>query len=216
MKIAVCVDRPIVRAALVESLNQRDDLDIAVATGDDRVFSSAVSATPVDVALIGLQDAHKAINVAHDLRRSGLGIRSVMLVEKPTEELRLAAARVGIADVVSSQMEIDDIFSHIWSVGNGARSLDARTIHQLETELTKKGLWPLINIGETDKAILECLCQGMSDKEIAARVYLSSQTVRNRISAILHRCGKQNRTQLALMYAPLMELFTFDDVRAAS
>lgn len=216
MKIAVCVDRPIVRDALVNTLNNHEDLNVEFATSDDSYFHEALSTNHVDVALIGLQDAHRAINVAHQLRQAGLGVKAVMLVEKPTEELRLAAARVGIADVVWSGMDAEEIFSHIWSVGNGNRSLDARTVHSLETELTKKGLWPLINIGATDREILECLCQGMSDKEIAAHVYLSSQTVRNRISAILHRCGKQNRTQLALMYSPLMDLFTLDNVRAAS
>ena len=43
-------------------------------------------------------------------------------------------------------------------------------------------------------------------REIAARVYLSPQTVRNRVSRLLTNLGRENRTQLALMMAE------FDDV----
>jgi DNA-binding NarL/FixJ family response regulator len=48
--------------------------------------------------------------------------------------------------------------------------------------------------------------RGMTDREIAARVYLSPQTVRNRVSRLLTNLGRENRTQLALM------MTEFDDV----
>jgi DNA-binding NarL/FixJ family response regulator len=43
----------------------------------------------------------------------------------------------------------------------------------------------------------------MTDKQISQRVFLSAQTVRNRISRLLGLLGRDNRTQLALMVAAM-------------
>jgi DNA-binding NarL/FixJ family response regulator len=52
---------------------------------------------------------------------------------------------------------------------------------------------------ELDRDILSLICVGMHDVDIAKVVHLSTQTVKNRISAMLERSGLRNRTQLAWM-----------------
>ena len=56
-------------------------------------------------------------------------------------------------------------------------------------------------LDDTDRQILRLLADGMSDKQIAEAVFLSVQTVRNRVSRLLNRFGKENRTQLAVFVA---------------
>lgn len=51
---------------------------------------------------------------------------------------------------------------------------------------------------ETDSRILAFVTMGLSDREIGAKVFLSSQTVRNRVSKMLERSHLGNRTQLAM------------------
>ena len=58
-------------------------------------------------------------------------------------------------------------------------------------------------LGTTDHEILSLIAQGMTDKQISQRVFLSAQTVRNRISRLLGLLGRDNRTQLALMVTSL-------------
>ena len=53
---------------------------------------------------------------------------------------------------------------------------------------------------EMDLQILLQLAYGHSNKEIAEEVFMSLQTVRNRISRLMQATGAQNRTQLALMF----------------
>ena len=52
---------------------------------------------------------------------------------------------------------------------------------------------------------MSLIAEGLTDKQIADQVYLSPQTVRNRISRILSALDKDNRTQLALLMANLDE-----------
>jgi DNA-binding CsgD family transcriptional regulator len=53
---------------------------------------------------------------------------------------------------------------------------------------------------DTDGDIVRLIIAGLNNNEIAERVFLSVQTVRNRISRMLEASGARNRTHLAVMY----------------
>ena len=53
-----------------------------------------------------------------------------------------------------------------------------------------------LNIG-----IIELIHIGLADREIGEVVHLSTQTIRNRVSAMLEKSGLGNRTQMAWMYS---------------
>ncbi|NMM97832.1 response regulator transcription factor [Bifidobacterium olomucense] len=55
-------------------------------------------------------------------------------------------------------------------------------------------------LDERSRSITELVAQGFDNRDIAARLYLSEGTVRNRISTILDRLGLANRTQLAILW----------------
>lgn len=55
-----------------------------------------------------------------------------------------------------------------------------------------------------DREIIEMIAAGYGDRDIAEAVFLSHQTVRNRVSRILNENGARNRTHLACMYLKLM------------
>lgn len=56
------------------------------------------------------------------------------------------------------------------------------------------------DISEKEQAIIELVAEGLSNREIAAKLYLSEGTVRNYISTILEKLGLRDRTQLAVFY----------------
>ncbi len=56
------------------------------------------------------------------------------------------------------------------------------------------------DISEKEQAIIGLVAEGLSNREIAGRLYLSEGTVRNYISTILEKLGLRDRTQLAVFY----------------
>jgi len=48
--------------------------------------------------------------------------------------------------------------------------------------------------------VVELIAEGLSNKEIAARLYISDGTVRNYISTIMEKAGLDHRTQIAVKY----------------
>ena len=55
-------------------------------------------------------------------------------------------------------------------------------------------------ITEKERAIIELVAEGFSNKEIAGKLFLSEGTVRNYISAVLEKLSLRDRTQLAVFY----------------
>ena len=55
-------------------------------------------------------------------------------------------------------------------------------------------------LGEREREITALVAEGLDNRDIAARLFLSEGTVRNRISAILDKLGLTNRTQLAILW----------------
>lgn len=72
----------------------------------------------------------------------------------------------------------------------------------------------LLRLSPVDKEIVASIWEGLSDSEIANRVFLSVQTIRNRVSQILHDCGRTNRTQLARLYLDMRDVM--DSSRACA
>ena len=54
------------------------------------------------------------------------------------------------------------------------------------------------NLTEREREVLELVAEGLDNREIAARLFLSEGTVRNRISDILAKTNISNRTKLAV------------------
>ncbi len=56
------------------------------------------------------------------------------------------------------------------------------------------------DINDKEKEIIELIAEGLSNKEIAAELFLSEGTVRNYLSSILEKLELRDRTQLAIFY----------------
>jgi DNA-binding CsgD family transcriptional regulator len=69
-------------------------------------------------------------------------------------------------------------------------------------------------------SVAKLVAQGMSNRELAAKLFLADKTVKNLVSAILQKLGFDNRTQVAVWYlhdhAPLSTLqYSLADMRRA-
>ena len=58
---------------------------------------------------------------------------------------------------------------------------------------------PLFRVTPREKEVLSLICNGFSNKEIAAKLSISEQTVKNYVSALMEKSRTRSRTQLAIM-----------------
>src|SRR5690606_21184367 len=84
-------------------------------------------------------------------------------------------------------------------VGSGGSLLDSKTTSALMNRVRREREEsdPVAGLSEQERAVLDLIGEGLTNREIAARLYLAEKTVKNYVSRLLGRLGMQRRTQAA-------------------
>jgi len=93
----------------------------------------------------------------------------------------------------------------IKDVGAGRSLLDNRAAAALMAKLrgTAERSDPLSGLTEQEKVLLDLLGEGLTNKQIAARMFLAEKTVKNYVSRLLAKLGMERRTQAAVFVSKL-------------
>ncbi|MGI9206719.1 MAG: response regulator transcription factor, partial [Rhodococcus sp. (in: high G+C Gram-positive bacteria)] len=97
-----------------------------------------------------------------------------------------------------------DLVSAIRTVGEGGSLLDSRaTAALMERIRASRNADPLAELSEQERAVFELIGEGMTNREIAERLFLAEKTVKNYVSRLLSKLGMQRRTQAAVLATEL-------------
>lgn len=200
IKTLLCDDHALVRESLPMALEAEGDFTVVGAAGSIAEALEIAGREDVDVALVDLHlNGESGLALVEALRGSLPDCRPVILTGFPSDDLVYEAGRLGAFDVIDKQSSTGEIASRLRTAVAGRRMLDDFARRAAKERLAGEGLLTFKELGATDREILSLIAQGMTDKQISQRVFLSAQTVRNRISRLLGLLGRDNRTQLALM-----------------
>jgi DNA-binding NarL/FixJ family response regulator len=94
-----------------------------------------------------------------------------------------------------------ELVKAIRDVAAGLQLINPVEVRAASKRVTAIPLNVLSSLNETDREIAQLISQGLTDRDIAAAVHFSVQTVKNRVSKILTQVGAANRTQLAVLVA---------------
>ena len=70
----------------------------------------------------------------------------------------------------------------------------------LITKSSETAIFERYEISEKEQTIISLVAEGLNNREIAEKLYLSEGTIRNYLSHILEKLGLRDRTQLAVFY----------------
>jgi DNA-binding NarL/FixJ family response regulator len=162
-------------------------------------FIEAFSEERFDLALLSaepLQHLRDDGALAANARRP----KSIVLTREVTGMIVMEAIDCGINDVITLSSSEEEMFLRMKMVIDGETDLSQKGYLQgMRLLLDSKSKTQYAN-DEIDLQILKYVARGCSNKEISDAVYLSLQTVRNRVSRLMQAMQVENRTQLALMF----------------
>jgi DNA-binding NarL/FixJ family response regulator len=124
----------------------------------------------------------------------------VLLTDSQSDEAYVGAFQMGADAYIAIDQKIEVVRSTIIQLLSGEpfwneKDVEAARARCGSCEVKLK----LMDLEQIDRQILKLVTDGLSDKEIAARVFLAHQTVRNHVSALLATFKVRNRTELAVM-----------------
>ena len=205
-RIALVDDHEVVRRGIADLLEDGDDFTIVAEVGTVQEALVRLPPARPDVAVLDvrLPDGN-GIELCRELLSLLPGVRCLVLTSFSDDEALLDAIMAGASGYVLKQVLGSDLRSAIRQVAAGRSLLDAATTSAvLERQRRKHSQEdPLRRLTEQERAVLELIGAGMTNRQIAERMFLAEKTVKNYVSQLLSKLGMQRRTQAAVLATEL-------------
>ncbi|MCE2818183.1 MAG: response regulator transcription factor [Ilumatobacteraceae bacterium] len=200
--VAICDDHVMVREALASVFNQEEGLRVVGISDSISSTRDLLSHEVPDVLIVDVRlDGESGLDVAKMVIAEHPQVKVVVLTSFNSDEALVTAYELGASAFVLKTGSSDDLIQTIRDVASGMRLINAAEVRSASESLEKRGLGLIRKLDANDRHIARLIAMGYSDKQIAETVYLGLQTVRNRVSRMLSRFDKENRTQLALFFS---------------
>ena len=201
IRLALVDDHEIVRRGLRELLETHDDLTVVVDAGSVTDALELINPDDVDVAVLDVRlPDGSGIDICRSLREISPDMACLMLTSFADDEALDAAVLAGARGYVLKDIRGTDLVESIRRVANGETLMSAEVIARVRERLQRRSMEEnrLESLSAQERRILELLSEGMTNKEIAATMFLAEKTVKNYVSNLLAKLGFQRRTEAAL------------------
>lgn len=206
IKVFLVDDHEVVRRGLIDLLSADSDLDVIGEAGSVAQAMSQIPALRPDVAVLDvrLPDGN-GIELCRDLLSKMPDLRCLMLTSFTSDEAMLNAILAGASGYVVKDIKGMELAKAIKDVGAGRSLLDNRAAAALMSKLrgAAERPDPLSGLTEQERVLLGLLAEGLTNKQIAARMFLAEKTVKNYVSRLLAKLGMERRTQAAVFASRL-------------
>ncbi len=200
VSVLVCDDHQLVRDGLTTIFEHDGEFEVEGSVADFGSAVSILSSKDVQVAVVDVRlGDENGLDVVHWIRDHRPDTKIVLLTNFSSDELVLEASSLGVSAVLDKAVRPNELARVVREVAANRWSGMIDAVRESQGRLQQKGILQMQKLGQVDREIMSLIGKGMTDRDIATRVFLSPQTVRNRVSRLLTTLGRENRTQLALM-----------------
>ncbi|NMO54650.1 response regulator transcription factor [Actinoplanes sp. TBRC 11911] len=207
IRVFLLDDHEVVRRGLIDLLQDAGDVEVVGESGSALEATRRIPALRPDVAILDarLPDGN-GIDVCRDVRAVDSSIKGLILTSYEDDEALFAAIMAGAAGYVLKQIRGTDLVDAVRRIAQGQSLLDP-ALTQRVLERIRHGVEQpreLAALTDQERRILEFVAEGLTNREIAARMFLAEKTVKNYVSSLLAKLGLERRTQAAVLATRLL------------
>jgi len=194
-------DHEIVRRGIADLLEQEDDITVVGEAGVATGAAEAILASGATVAVLdGRLPDGSGIDVCRDLKSERPELGCLILTSYDDDEAVLAAVLAGANGYLLKEVRATSLIEAIRRVSAGETLLDSAVTDRVLSRVNGAApASPLDALTPRETDILALIAEGLSNREIGARLFLAEKTVKNYVSGILSKLGMQRRTQAAVL-----------------
>ena len=201
IRVYLLDDHEIVRRGLKDLLEADGDI---VVVGESGLAQEATRRIPALRPHVAVLDARlpdgSGIDVCRDIRSSHPEIAALILTSYDDDEALFAAIMAGAAGYVLKQIHGIQLVDAVRRVAAGQSLLDPAVTAQVLDRLRQGPPQDsaLAQLTDQERRILELIGEGLTNRQIAERMFLAEKTVKNYVSSLLSKLGMERRTQAAV------------------
>jgi len=199
IKVLICDDDSLIRESLKILLPLKGDIEIIGEATNGREGIDFCLANEVDVALIDIRmpKVNGVEAVCEIVKKTST--KCLILTTFDEEDYINEALSYGAKGYILKNSSPEQIVNSIVSVHNNTIVMNENILGKLhgkevEPEMKK------YEFTDREKDIIKAISEGLSNKEISKKLFISEGTIRNYITTILDKTGLDHRTALAVNY----------------
>ncbi len=203
LRIIIADDHTIVRTGLKQLLESESDMDVVAeaSTGDEAVKLAEQYEPDIvvmDIRMPGLSGIEACQRITENLDNTAV----IMLTSYAEDDLLSAAIDAGASGYVLKRIGNDELTNAVRRVGNGESILDPAMTESVFKKVRQankaQSASYFDSLTDQELSVLALLAQGLSNRQIAAKLFLGEGTVRNYVSNILSKINVNNRAEAAI------------------
>jgi DNA-binding NarL/FixJ family response regulator len=202
IRVLIADDDALIREGLKIILQSDDRFEVAECVDNGLKAVEYCNAHQVDVALLDVRmPVMDGLEAAREISAK-TGTRTLILTTFDDDDFILNAVRYGARGYLLKSSPPSRIMDAISIVHDGGTVMQDIAMDIIKDELSSGRRCGIPDgvLTEREMEIAELVAKGFSNRDIAARLFMSEGTVKNYISAILSKTGLEHRTQLAVYY----------------
>ncbi|HVM29665.1 MAG TPA: response regulator transcription factor [Candidatus Limnocylindrales bacterium] len=210
IRVLVADDHRLVREGTAALLALESSIEVVALAADGREAIEAALRVRPDVALIDLNMPHVSGREACAFISNRLPATRVLLLTVSEQDRDLyAALRVGAAGYLLKDMPPADLIEAVIKVVRGdqaiAPAMAARMLGDLVSDPDTSGVphreAEAVKLSPRERDVLALLADGLTNREIAARLSISQATVKTHVGHLLTKLHLRNRSEAAALVA---------------
>jgi DNA-binding NarL/FixJ family response regulator len=218
VRLLVVDDHPLFRQGVRIFLDSAPELEVAGEAKDGPEALAFLESSEVDLVLLDLQmPGQSGIEVTAEIKSRWPGSRVLILTSFNSRDMIYPALKAGASGYILKDAPPPDLLAAIKAIAAGGRYLGEEVASELLNNMETMSPAGHAGTGGRGKGeapagavhspgsltpreldVLRLIAQGLDNKDIAGRLYLSEKTVKTHVASILQKLDVKNRTQAAL------------------
>jgi DNA-binding NarL/FixJ family response regulator len=212
IRIVVADDHPIFRDGLCKLLALEEDFDVVAQASDGRQVIDVLQQHEPDVLLLDLKmPGLDGLGTLQRLQAAKNKTRVIVLTASDDKNEFVQAMKLGTSGIVLKQTATELLIKSIRKVHAGEIWLDSHTTAAVIRQFVANDEAPMPQqasssvrererspLSQREREIVALVAQGFKNKEMAEKMFISEQTVKNHLHNIFDKLGVSDRLELAL------------------
>jgi two-component system, NarL family, response regulator DevR len=197
-------DHEIVRRGVRDLVEAEDDITVVGEASTQEQAVNRVHALDPDVAVLDVRlEEGNGIEACREIRSLHPRTACLILTSFSDDQALFEAIMAGAAGYVLKQIRANDLVDAIRRVAAGQNLLDpavtARVLERLRRGPEEDEL--IARLSAQERQVLVLLAEGLTNRQIAERMYLAEKTIKNYVTSVLAKMGLTRRTEAAVYAA---------------
>lgn len=196
IRLLLVDDHVLLRQGTRALLSEAPDIEIVAETGEGREALALARRLYPDVVVLDIRlEDMSGVDVARALRQDLPEIKALVLSAYNTEQYVRGLFAIGVHGYLLKTASGSELIESVYAVCRGETVLSSEVAARLANRNRSSGIGANDRLSDREREVLGLVSSGASNRDIAARLEVSTRTVETHVSNAMAKLGAHSRTE---------------------